>query len=285
MKKRVELKAFTLVELLVVISIIAVLIAILVPALGKAKRHAQRILCLNNQRQLALSVGAYTQTWNDKLCSLAPSTTSNANWHMMDVIGSWIKWIGGDDSSSWKESYWKLARERGVLWSYLKNPDIYRCPATPKGCEICYTATPGAGWYANAVNRTLAQSMTLGYGTTVTRLSAIKNPASRFIFLDEKYITTDIFAIYYTNRSGVASSPKIWFDQPPCLHENGVTISYFDGHAEYRKWSKSTAVLGNMKRSDFNTARTQSRYYDEEGLEDLKYMCRSAWGSLGPGWQ
>ena len=58
---------FTLIELLVVIAVIALLLAIVTPALRKAKRFAQLTICRSNQHQLGLGVIAYTVDWNSKL--------------------------------------------------------------------------------------------------------------------------------------------------------------------------------------------------------------------------
>jgi prepilin-type N-terminal cleavage/methylation domain-containing protein/prepilin-type processing-associated H-X9-DG protein len=276
MKNRVLFKAFTLVELLVVISIIAMLIAILVPALGKAKRQAQKIVCLSNQRQIAMAASTYAQANNGYFCSLAP-TRSGIGANQMDVLCSWIRWMGGDNSKAWKASWWDLAIKNGAMWSYLRTKDIYRCPASVKETQVCYTSAPGVGWYTNAA-RSEADALALGYGKTVTNISVIKNPANRCMFLDESYLTTDVFAVYY-NKSQ-------WFDQPPCLHSNGVTISFFDGHAVYRKWNPRTAELGSKDRfgngpDSFIAQRAKPYYYENGFTDDIEYMCTISWGNLG----
>ncbi len=273
MKNRALTKAFTLVELLVVIAIIAMLIAILVPALGKAKRQAQKIVCLSNQRQIAIAATTYAQANNGYFCSLAPSRSGNE----MDVLHSWIRWMGGDNSKAWQVKWWDLAIKNGAMWPYLKTKDIYRCPASVKETQVCYTSAPGVGWYTNA-DRSERDALALGYGKTVTNVSTIKNPANRCMFLDESYLTTDVFAVYYNKCQ--------WYDQPPCLHSNGVTISFFDGHALYRKWNSRTAELGNKDRfsnsSDgFIAQRTNSYYYEKGFTDDIEYICTVSWGKMG----
>jgi len=64
---KIKKKGFTLVELLVVIAIIAILTALLLPALGKAKSIAQRVACINNQKQLQMAHSIFSDDHGDKI--------------------------------------------------------------------------------------------------------------------------------------------------------------------------------------------------------------------------
>jgi prepilin-type N-terminal cleavage/methylation domain-containing protein len=114
-------RAFTLVELLVVIAIIAILIAILLPVLGRVKEQANRVICMNNHRQLLLATRMYCEDWKNVI----PFCNSNA-----------IETSGGWTAPGWL--YWALKGktldqhvENGVLWKYIRNRKIYRCPFDP----------------------------------------------------------------------------------------------------------------------------------------------------------
>lgn len=94
-------KAFTLIELLVVVAIIGIVAALLLPTLGRAKRAAQTVACMSNLRQLGIALTLYVQDNNDRLpsCALLPSVNTN------------------------------LPAITVPLLPYLKNKDVFRCPA------------------------------------------------------------------------------------------------------------------------------------------------------------
>lgn len=261
MRKCITSKAFTLVELLVVISIIALLLAVLMPALGRARRIAKRTICLSNQRQLVMSWMLYAQNNDNSLCSSAPGGANN-----LDKMYGWINFYGGDKTETWTDAIWEKAIQKGVLWVYLQNMDVYRCPAGKPNQKITYAGSGGLGWYGAS-----SYSDPMRYGTTVNKFDAIKKPGNRFVYLDEGMLTRDFFYVYH----GI----KEWCDQPPSRHENGLTFSFADGHADYRKWQNlRTIELGGMDR--------WGNYMSERSVgitetDDLEFMCRSEWGDIG----
>src|ERR1035437_10243186 len=125
---------FTLIELLVVIAIIAILAAMLLPALSKAKQKAQGTQCMNNNRQLMLAWLMYADDNKDGVPSTA---TSDPDGRRVWMTGS-MKPISAIQLDPFTPSNWNIDIDliNNALWDLAKNPAIYRCPADMRQCSV-----------------------------------------------------------------------------------------------------------------------------------------------------
>lgn len=280
-------KAFTLIELLVVIAIIAVLMAILFPALNRAREQGRRAVCLNNLKQLALAWIMYADENDDKIVNGEAAGSSNG---MASTPTSGIHrheqwWVGGDCASGYMAGD-QLAMEvqiraiqNGALYPYTKKETLYRCPTGVRGEMRTYSI----GDSMNGLRRDGTYSGNVGARVGKTVLW-IKNrtelvspgPAYRLVFLDEGRITPDSYATHYLNQR--------WWDPPFVRHGDGTNVAFADGHSAYWKYKgKKTLETGKLAAvSGLNASNLhQMQPESPEDYEDLYQMQKAIWGRLG----
>ncbi len=241
-------KAFTLIEILVVISIIALLMAILVPALSKARSQACGIVCRSNLRQLVLANIGYSNE-NDAFCVPAASD-------MWDGAGGYHRWHGVRDSAD--EPFDPL---RGPLVEYLSSGKVKECPCRVrfvKGETWEQSFEKGCGGYGyNMIyigSRLWCGGSSLEqiYGCTARTLEITK-PDRTLMFADAAFnqngnlIEYSFTEPYFWIRKGKLQNkhpfPSIHF-----RHDGWANIGWADGHV-------SSCLKADCKDSDaYNAA-------------------------------
>jgi len=239
-------EGFTLIELLVVIAIIAILAAMLLPALGRAKSRATATMCMNNSKQLTYAWLLYAQDSSDRVAGnfgVAETTTeiSTADKAKAYPYRTWVCNVMGFDvnASMTNVNLVKLAQLGAYSGGSL---GIYRCPAD----NYLSAVQKAVGWTSRP--RSMSMNAYFGpYNPTWTsganaffsgyrqflKTSSPPRPSDFYVFLDEH--PDSINDGYFLNDANPLTFNQ-WGDLPASYHNGACGFSFSDGHSEIHMW-------------------------------------------------
>ena len=268
-------KAFTLIELLVVIGIIAILIALLLTALGKAKSVGQKATCINNQKQLQMAHTMfsddhgdkilYSSAWKYERCAPYAWMSGSLNLSQYGNRTAWLK--------------------RSPLFSYVgsttkSNTGVFKCPADK---DMVRVMNRQRDVLKELIPRHRSYSVNIHVGgwsgwpvqkdrewRIYHKQQDVEDPSHIFTFIEMPFEFINAGSFRVVMNEGAPTHKVYDMDVPGNYHIDGTALAFVDGHVETKRWL------------DQRTITAQTRFHIDGS--NFKYGIRRAYGSVDVKW-
>jgi prepilin-type N-terminal cleavage/methylation domain-containing protein len=270
MNRRVNIlerrRGFTLIELLVVIAIIAILAAMLLPALNSAKKRGQLAACISNQKELALAWIMYADDNQDRIVNFSTYWPGGVSFKSAPA-GTTLPWrvgytpVGGNTvlgteliapgiSANSADNIRKLIELgfqmpepslAGPLFQYAPNADVVHCPGDPRWA-MPITGNPNTG--PCAFDSYSGNEFLNGEGDGLTKRTQVMHPSNGFLWMEGADMRGENTGSWEMTPGTLAKnfSDAVFGDSVADFHVDTTALNFTDGHAESHRWLNGATI-------------------------------------------
>jgi type II secretory pathway pseudopilin PulG len=227
--------AFTLVEVLVIISVVALLSALLFPAFAAPKSNSKVFHCVNNLRQTTKAFILYAADNNDRI---VPYANGGGFWSMPGTLS--------DSVTQARTIIQDCLRTNNPLYVYASRVTVFHCPSDERDDK----PTLAAGWAYDSYSKTQnvgGESFNnyWGAGSTCTNLSAILSPENTFCFIEDAD-SRNLNLGAWTVQWNTSTRNFQWVDPPALFHGSAASVALTDGSVLTRQWQNPVLVNAGL---------------------------------------